>query len=94
MNRYSMNISWSDEDQEYVATCPEFPGLSAFGETPEEALSEAQIALSLFIDNYKEDGMPLPKPRVAKLNIAKVRKRSANSATRLSIDHGTPRGRS
>jgi len=62
MTRYPFNITWSDEDGEYVATCPSFPGLSAFGETEEEALGEAKIALELFIASYNERGIPLPKP--------------------------------
>ena len=45
-----------------MATCSSFPGLSAFGETEEEALREAKIALDLFIESYKERGIPLPKP--------------------------------
>ena len=94
MNRYSMNISWSDEDESYVATCPEFPGLSAFGETPEEALAEAQIALQLFIDTYNEDGMPLPEPQVARDKIGTFRIPSSKSATPDSLNRGTPRGRS
>lgn len=94
MNRYSMNISWSDEDESYVATCPEFPGLSAFGETPEEALAEAQIALQLFIDTYNEDGLPLPEPQVTRDNIRKLRISSSKPATPDSIDRGTQRGSS
>ena len=93
MNRYSMNIFWSDEDESYIATCPEFPGLSAFGETPEEALAEAQIALQLFIDTYNEDGLPLPEPQVAD-KMGTFRIPSSKSATRDSIDRGTPGGRS
>jgi predicted RNase H-like HicB family nuclease len=63
MNKYGISILWSDEDQGYIATCPEFPGLSAFGETAEQSLSEARIALELFIKTYKEDGLPLPEPQ-------------------------------
>lgn len=62
MNKYQFNLVWSDLDNEYMATCPEFPGLSAFGATPEEALSEAQTALELFIETYQADGIALPKP--------------------------------
>lgn len=62
MDRYAFNIVWSEEDGEYLATCSSFPGLSAFGETEEEALHEAKVALSLFIESYKERGIPLPKP--------------------------------
>ena len=62
MPKYPFNIVWSEEDGEYMATCPSFPGLSAFGETEEEALHEAKIALELFIKSYKERGISLPKP--------------------------------
>ncbi len=63
-NRYSFNIEWSEEDQEYLATCPSFPGLSAFGETEEEALSEGKIALLGFIETCEANNMPLPEPSV------------------------------
>jgi len=67
MNRYPINIVWSEDDGEYLATCASFPGLSAFGETEEEALKEAKIALELFIASYTERGLTLPKPvRVSK----------------------------
>lgn len=62
MNKYSFNIVWSEEDGEYVVTCPAFPGLSALGETEEEALAEAKVALGLFIKTCEERGIPLPKP--------------------------------
>jgi predicted RNase H-like HicB family nuclease len=65
MNKYSFNILWSEEDGEYVATCPAFPGLSALGETEEEALAEAKVALGLFIKTCEERGIPLPEPEVA-----------------------------
>ena len=42
MNKYPINIVWSEDDGEYLATCASFPGLSAFGETEEEALKEAK----------------------------------------------------
>ncbi|MDX2042024.1 MAG: toxin-antitoxin system HicB family antitoxin [Acidobacteriota bacterium] len=60
MIKYALNILWSEEDSEFVATCPAFPGLSALGETEEEALAEAKIALSLFIKTCEEQGIPLP----------------------------------
>ena len=62
MFKYSINTSWSDEDECYVAIIPEFPGLSAFGETPEEAVREAQTAVKGFIKVYEEDGCELPEP--------------------------------
>jgi len=62
MFKYSINLSWSDEDECYVATVPEFPGLSAFGDTPDEAAKEAEIAAKGFIAVYEEDGDLLPEP--------------------------------
>jgi predicted RNase H-like HicB family nuclease len=62
MNKYGFKLFWSDEDEGYIATCPEFPTLSAFGETPELALAEAHIALNLFIEEFNAMNKSLPKP--------------------------------
>lgn len=66
MFKYSINLTWSDEDDCYVATVSEFPGLSAFGDTPEEAIEEAKIAVEGFLKVYKEDGCPIPEPEILK----------------------------
>jgi predicted RNase H-like HicB family nuclease len=63
VNKYSLNIIWSREDQGYIATCPEFPGLSAFGESFEDAVAEAKLAQELFIETYESEGIPLPEPQ-------------------------------
>ena len=60
--KYAIHIFWSQEDDSFVAVCDEFPGLSAFGETREEALREAQIALDEMIETYRESGIELPEP--------------------------------
>lgn len=61
MNRYGFDIYWSDEDQGFIATCPDFPGLSAFGETEEEALEEGKIACELFIESLQSNNESLPE---------------------------------
>jgi predicted RNase H-like HicB family nuclease len=61
-NRYQFTIEWSEEDQEYIATCPAFPGLSAFGESEEEALREGKIALAGFIETARANDIALPEP--------------------------------
>ena len=66
VNRYPFHIEWSDEDQEFIATCPAFPGLSAFGKTEEKALKEAKVALAGFIETYKANNMALPEPAIHK----------------------------
>ncbi len=60
--KYSFTLHWSDEDGGYIARCPEFPGLSAFGDSAKEAIVEAQAALELMIEEYQENGQPLPEP--------------------------------
>jgi predicted RNase H-like HicB family nuclease len=62
--KYSFRLFWSESDSAFIATCPEFPGLSAFGKTEVEALREAKIALGLFIEDMREDSVPLPEPQV------------------------------
>jgi predicted RNase H-like HicB family nuclease len=62
MHKYSFAVTWSEEDHNYVALCPEFPDLSGLGETPEEAISELRVALDLAIEVYKAEGWPLPEP--------------------------------
>lgn len=61
-NKYAIQIFWSEEDEVFAAVCQEFPGLSAFGETREEALKEAQTALDLMIETYRQKKIPLPEP--------------------------------
>ena len=63
IDKYELQFFWSEEDEAFVAVCREFPGLSAFGETREEAVREAQIALDLMIETYREKGMSLPEPQ-------------------------------
>ncbi|MBX9928486.1 MAG: toxin-antitoxin system HicB family antitoxin [Gemmatimonadaceae bacterium] len=57
---YSFRVVWSDEDQAFVATCPEFDGVSGLAESPGDALVEAQAALRLMVETYQVEGWPLP----------------------------------
>jgi len=79
INKYGINIIWSDEDNEFMATCPDLPGLSAFGETVEEALEEAKVALGLFLKSYEDAGEPLPTPTVKHQYSGQLRLRLAKS---------------
>lgn len=44
----AFSIRFSEEDKGFIATCEKYPGLSAFGDTEEEALSEAGVAYGAF----------------------------------------------
>lgn len=75
MSKYSLNTVWSDEDNGFIATVKEFPGLSAFGETRLEAIKEAEIALEGFLKVYEEDGCDLPEPETIKTYSGQTRTR-------------------
>jgi predicted RNase H-like HicB family nuclease len=66
-DKYTIQIFWSDEDEAFVAVCQEFSGLSALGETREEALRQMQTALNLMIETYKDKGIALPEPQAVPL---------------------------
>ena len=63
MRDHHINIFYSEEDQGYIADIPDLPLCSAFGETPEEALKELQIAKELWIEEAKAQGRSVPEPR-------------------------------
>jgi hypothetical protein len=44
MKDYHVNIFYSDEDDGYIADIPDLKACSAFGETPNEALTEVMKA--------------------------------------------------
>ncbi|MGK7894879.1 MAG: type II toxin-antitoxin system HicB family antitoxin [Xenococcus sp. (in: cyanobacteria)] len=63
-NRYTILIQWSDEDQCYIVSLPEWGEFChTHGNTYEEALKNAQEVLELLIESAKEDGETLPQPQ-------------------------------
>jgi len=61
VNHYGFSVRWSDEDEAFVALCPEFPGLSAFGESAAEALEQIQVAVDLAVETHQAEGWQLPE---------------------------------
>jgi predicted RNase H-like HicB family nuclease len=60
--KYAIVISCCKEDAGFIATVPEFPGCSAFGEAEEGAIREANIAVSLWIEAAKKEVRRIPPP--------------------------------
>jgi predicted RNase H-like HicB family nuclease len=83
---YSFRIAWSNEDEGFVATCPELPGLSAFGETENQALKEAKVAKELFIKDMVESGELLPEPQTAQTYSGQTRLRLPKSLHQLAAE--------
>jgi predicted RNase H-like HicB family nuclease len=59
---YPIKIFYSDEDKGFIATSPDLPGCSAFGETEEEALKEIRTAQELWIETARKEKRHIPKP--------------------------------
>lgn len=64
---YSMLIEWSDEDQAYIVSFPEWEAAGLIGHTHgvtyTEAVQQAEDMLRFLLESAKTDGDPIPQPR-------------------------------
>ena len=63
MKDHHINVFYSDEDGGYIADIPDLEACSAFGRTPEEALTEVLRAKEAWLAAAAEEGRPIPPPR-------------------------------
>ncbi|MBK8989011.1 MAG: type II toxin-antitoxin system HicB family antitoxin [Chloroflexi bacterium] len=63
MQDYFISIFYSEEDSGYIADIPDLHFCSAFGETPEEALREVQIAKEAWLETAHASGKLVPEPK-------------------------------
>lgn len=47
----------------FVVSFPDLPGCLAIGETEEEALTQAEAALTLHLEGFTQDGIAAPPPQ-------------------------------
>ncbi len=62
--KYSIIIQWSEEDQLFLVTLPEFTDVMqpcTHGKDYQEALQNAQDLIESLIEIYQEDNQPLPQ---------------------------------
>lgn len=62
-----MLIRWSDEDEVFVVTLPEFDDATTHGETYERAARQGRLLIESFIMWYGQDGKDLPEPQMFSL---------------------------
>jgi predicted RNase H-like HicB family nuclease len=62
-SKYKIVLSWSHEDQAYIAEIPELPGAMADGLSYREALTNAEIIIQEWIETAQALGRPVPKPQ-------------------------------
>jgi predicted RNase H-like HicB family nuclease len=61
--KYHINLFWSASDEAWVADVPDLKSCTAYGDSPTEALTEAEIAIEAWLDVAKQKGMALPAAR-------------------------------
>ncbi len=61
-DHYTYRVTWSEEDNEYVGLCAEFPSLSWLSKTPESALKGIRNTVAEIIKDMKENGEDIPLP--------------------------------
>lgn len=69
MFKYEIITYWSDIDNAFIAEVPELPGCMADGKTRQEAIENAEIIISEWIEIAQEDGEEVPQPKGKPLSI-------------------------
>ena len=59
---YTYRVTWSEEDQEYVGLCSEFPSLSWLDESQELSLKGVRELVADTIKDMKENNEKVPEP--------------------------------
>ncbi len=62
MKDYHINVFYSEEDEGYIADIPDLKHCSAFGETPQEALTEVLKAKKAWLAVARAKKKTIPKP--------------------------------
>lgn len=65
-DKYTYRVTWSEDDNEYVGLCAEFPSLSWLAETPEKALKGIRKLVADVVLDMGESGESIPVPFASK----------------------------
>ena len=63
MAAYHINIFYSEVDEGYIADNPDLKTCSAYGRTPEEALTAVQEAKRAWLEVARAEHKPIPAPQ-------------------------------
>jgi predicted RNase H-like HicB family nuclease len=69
MGDYHINIFFSEEDGGYIADIPDLEACSAFGDTPEQALTEVEQAKQAWLEAARDEGKLVPPPKCRRLSL-------------------------
>ena len=66
VDRYTYRVTWSEEDQEYVGLCVEFPSMSWLDKSQEKALLGIRKVVAKTVMDLKRSKEPVPEPLSAR----------------------------
>ena len=69
MAKYSMIVSWSEDDNCYLVSVPDLPGCMADGETPQKAVENAQVIIAEWVETAQMLGREIPKPSFSAVQV-------------------------
>jgi predicted HicB family RNase H-like nuclease len=61
-DRYTYRVTWSEDDDEYVGLCTEFPSLSWLAGAPEDALLGIRQIVAAVVADMAANDEPIPEP--------------------------------
>lgn len=61
-DKYAYRVLWSDEDEEFMGLCAEFPSLSWLASSPEKAFKGIRAAVKDCISDMNKNKEELPLP--------------------------------
>jgi len=61
-DRYTYRVTWSEDDNEYVSLCAEFPSLSWLSSTPEAALKGIRKLVAETVADMESNDEIVPEP--------------------------------
>ncbi len=60
---YSMVLEWSPENDAWIVSVPELPGLHTHGETRAEAIEMGEEVIARWMAGLRKHGQAVPEPR-------------------------------
>ena len=62
IDHYTYRIIWSEEDNQHVGLCAEFPSLSYLASTPEKAIRGILKVIADVVQDMQANDEPVPEP--------------------------------
>ena len=68
INHYMMSLQWSEEDQHFLVTIPEFRDRvimpCTHGKTRTEAIRNAEEVIEMYLEAWQSEGETIPQPKI------------------------------